>query len=325
MIDSAASPQLAAPAPSRDRPIPSAEAVTFMRALLARRRDPRERNPDHLAETFLSWRWKAMLLAGRRLHALVERRAPGCYGFHLARTRHIDGLLLEAIAAGATQVVILGAGNDSRAYRFRRELAGARIFELDLPATQARKKERLTAKLGHLPDNVTFLPIDFNRQPLDEVLAAGGYDPRRRTFFNWEGVSFFLHEPAVVGLLRIVAQGSASGSTIVFDYALRSFVGGDRNFYGAEELARWLSRAGEPHHFGIEDGQVGVFLGEQGLELVSDLGPDDLESTYLERQDGTRVGRVYGMFRLAHARVPDPPGGHLPGTPESLSLGSKGG
>ena len=308
MIDSAVSPQFTAPAPPADRPIPSAEAVTFMRALLARRRDPHERNPDHLAETFLSWRWKALLVAGRRLRAVVERRAPGCYAYHLARTRHIDRLLTVAVATGAMQVVILGAGNDSRAYRFRRELAGARVFELDLPGTQARKKERLAASLGSLPDNVTYLPVDFNRQPLGEVLAAGGYDPRRQTFFNWEGVSFFLHQPAVVDLLRNVARGSAPGSSIVFDYALRSFVGGDRGFYGGEELARWLARHGEPHHFGIDPAEAGAFLRGQGLELVSDLGPEDLEKTYLERQDGTRVGRVYGMFRLAHAKVPDPAG-----------------
>jgi methyltransferase (TIGR00027 family) len=237
------------------------------------------------------------------MRRLFEWRVPGATCYHLVRTKHIDGVLLSALARGAAQVVILAAGNDSRAYRFKDQLAGKRVFEVDLPGTQAWKKQRLIRLYGHLPDHVTFVAIDFTTQPLAETLVAAGYDPSLRTFFNWEGITFYLPDEAIDATLQVV-RGAAPGSEIVFDYCLRSFLHGDLGSYGAREITAWLSRAGEPFRFGLDEGDVEPFLRPRGLELVSDLGPEELVQRHALRADGTPYGRPLGMNRMAHARSP---------------------
>ena len=125
------------------KPSYTAEGVAAWRAAGNREPDERIRNPDYMAVSFLGW--KLRLIAGfKPLTALAlrtfQKRVPGGYYFHIARTKHIDEMLERAIGGGIQQLVILGAGYDSRPYRFARQLEGVRVFEVDQPATQARKK-----------------------------------------------------------------------------------------------------------------------------------------------------------------------------------------
>jgi methyltransferase (TIGR00027 family) len=292
-----------APRPrSRDEAIHSAEAVTFMRALMAREPDEKVKNPDHLAVHFLSAKWRLLFRPHGLFKRLIDWYAPGCIAYHIARTKHGDDLVLQAARGGVRQFVLLGAGNDTRPYRFRQELSDVRIFELDFPGTQARKKAQLTRLFGALPGHVTFVPIDFNTQSIEETLKATGYDPSVLTFFNWEGVCCFLPERSVDQVLRFVAR-SAPGSGICFDYSLRSFVEGDDSSYGAKKLRKWNTDVGEPHLFGMTPDEVAPFLRERELELVSDLGSTEAERRYLTRADGSRLAASYGMFRLVYARA----------------------
>src|SRR5581483_10747158 len=112
----------------------------------------------------------------------------GLYEHHHVRTRHFDAIVRDELAAGVEQVVVLGAGLDTRAYRFADALAGRPVFEVDLPATQAWKRARLEAALGRIPDGVRYVGVDFLRDRLDERLAAAGFDRARRALFTWEGV-----------------------------------------------------------------------------------------------------------------------------------------
>src|SRR5262249_7883176 len=126
-------------------------------------------------------------------------------GQHLIRTRFLDERLQNAVSAGATQVVILGAGYDSRAYRMKQLLNAIRVFEVDFGPTQEYKKLRLQEILGCLPANVTYVPIDFTRENLPNVLAKAGYRSDRKTIFLWEGVTYYIPEEAVRSTLRFVA------------------------------------------------------------------------------------------------------------------------
>lgn len=287
---------------SANKVIESAESVTFLRALLAQEREEAGRNPDHLAKHFLSPPLRLLCKAFPLAKRLAEWRAPGAAGYHLARTKHIDSIILGALSQGVDQLVILGAGNDSRPYRFKDQLGGARVFEVDYPGTQGRKKAQLKKAFGTLPDHVTFVAIDFNKQPLYQTLAAAGYDSSRRTFFNWEGVSCYLTEQAVDGVLSFVAKHAARGSEIVFDYCLRSFIDGDHSTFGACELAHWMDRVGEPYIFGLNADQLEPFVQARGLAVVSDIGAAELEQRYMRRSDGSLYARSYGMLRVAHAR-----------------------
>jgi methyltransferase (TIGR00027 family) len=100
----------------------------------------------------------------------------------------------ESLAAGATQVVILGAGLDSRAYRFGDLLRGARVFEVDFPPTQEYKKKRVREILKGLPPHVAYAPIDFTKEDLATVLRQAGYDTTKKTVFVWEGVTLYTRD-----------------------------------------------------------------------------------------------------------------------------------
>jgi O-methyltransferase involved in polyketide biosynthesis len=248
------------------------EAAAY-RAVGAKHSDPAFRNGDTLAEKFLGAEERA-ILKSQGLQPIVDALAgsaeaawagfaPGQRGFGTAvhaRTRHIDQVFEEALKLGATQVVNLGAGLDSRAYRFPSLLRNVIVFELDLPATQEYKKQRVRAALGSLPPHVRYVPIDFAKQDLAAVLNAAGYDRTAKS-------------------MRFVSRNSARGSRIVFDYFLESSI--KRPDQGAFRAR--LVTAGEPMIFGIPDGQKCAFVAERGLRVVSDIGINDLRARYVPK------------------------------------------
>ena len=127
--------------------------------------------------------------------------APGSYCFAITRTRHFDEILLSEIRSGIEQVVLLGAGYDSRAFRFQDELEGVSVYEIDHPGTQARKKRILEKVCKQAPRTCSYLSVDFNRQSLQTALADRGFSREKKTLFLWEGVSYYLPQPVVEGVL----------------------------------------------------------------------------------------------------------------------------
>jgi methyltransferase (TIGR00027 family) len=133
------------------------------------------------------------------------------------RTRAIDTAVREGVAAGATQLVLLGAGLDARAWRMP-ELAGVRVFEVDHPSTQAYKRARIGARV---PDarEVRFVSVDFARDSLEDELLRAGHDPDETSFWIWEGVTPYLPLEATRATLSAIAARSAPGSRLAVTYA----------------------------------------------------------------------------------------------------------
>jgi methyltransferase (TIGR00027 family) len=280
----------------------TAEAVCALRAVAAQHPDPKVRNPDYLAERFVGEAfWQA---SPYRSDPARARHNPN-YFFVNARTHHMDALLVEALTGGATQVVNLGAGFDSRAYRFRERFPQARFFELDLPAMIAAKRERVARIFGAVPERVTLVATDFNSRPLDEVLREAGHDRAQRTFFIWEGVTMYLPEAANLSTLRVIRSTSAPGSSVAFDYmldtALRS---GGTGPYGARSTAAWVASVGEPFLTGWSQSQAAAIATREGLVVASDLGPVELTARYLTGTDGQPDGMMGEFQRIIHLRVP---------------------
>jgi methyltransferase (TIGR00027 family) len=141
----------------------------------------------------------------------------------IIRTRFVDAALERAIASGATQVLVMGAGFDTHAYRCQDLLARSQVFEVDRPATQAMKEQRVMATIGTPPANLTYVSVDFEHEELRDVLVRNGYNPSKRTFFILEGVTMYLQEDALRRTLRFVGS-HPPGSTIVFDFVYRAMV-----------------------------------------------------------------------------------------------------
>jgi methyltransferase (TIGR00027 family) len=196
----------------------------------------------------------------------------------ILRTKHFDRILDEALRSGTRQVIILGAGFDSRGYRFRERLKGVRFLEVDYGPTQENKKQRVKAVLGRLPSEVRYIAMDFNKDDLLVQLRRGGYSEKERGLFIWEGVTMYLPEAAVRQTLRFIRQHSAPNSTVAFDYAIAS----DPNINDPNSR---FARLGEPWIFGFPGNSAEALLREERLATLSDDTYPDLVNRYgLSRQ-----------------------------------------
>jgi methyltransferase (TIGR00027 family) len=221
--------------------------------------------------------------------ALFERGAPGIRGALLCRTCAIDDMVKAAVGRGLRNVVILGAGLDTRPYRLA-ELAGTTVFELDLATLQNFKRARLRDRFGAEPPHVRFVPIDFNSARLDEALANAGLDQNEPALFIWEGVTQYLQPEAVDAVLRAVAA-RPEGSELIFTYVLEDALTG-----------KIAARKPEPWFFGIRPDLLAAFLAERGLTLRADLGAEEHINNYVNPRG--RALFVSEIERVALA-VPD--------------------
>jgi len=220
-------------------------------------------------------------------------------GFLAARRRYIDDYLLERLADGIEQLVILGAGLDSRAYRFE-QLKSRRVFEVDAPAAQRDKIAKIRKIFGVLPENVTFVPIDFNEENIRKLFDFG-YDRRKKTVFIWEGVVHYLTVEAVDQTLAFVAGNSAPGSSIIFDYLHASALATPEKRGEIVRMQRTQRFTGEGLVFGIEEGKIEEFLRARGFGGIVNASADDLHKKYFSGVNEKRT--VAPVYAIAYASV----------------------
>jgi methyltransferase (TIGR00027 family) len=157
-------------------------------------------------------------LASVSLHRVYGAISAGMT-YHVAlRTLAIDEALRQALAAGAKQIVVLGAGLDGRAFRMP-ELEGLRVFEVDHPNTQRDKQERLSRTHVQRRADIEFVAVDFEHDRLDESLVKAGFSRNVPSFWIWEGVTVYLTRDAVQSSLRAMASLSAPGSRVALTYS----------------------------------------------------------------------------------------------------------
>ena len=283
-----------------DQPSRAAIAAAAARAVGSHDPDPFTRNPDWLAGPFLSLSELALIFS-HPINRAVDQdpRISVLDGENLSlirlaavRTRFIDDRLQRAVGQGVAQVVILGAGFDTRAYRFRALLQKAKVFELDRPATQDVKKRRVREVFGVPPPNVTYIGVDLEHDALSSVLAKAGFRPAGKTFFIWEGGSMYLPEDAVLAILRTIVK-AAPASSLVMDFAGRSAIERARQDPTSAQQ-RFYAAWGEPWRFGIpETPGADAFFRDLGFKPVELLPVDSPTAArrYLTHRDQTVVGQ----------------------------------
>ncbi len=227
-----------------------------------------------------------------------EWHTKGGLTFIVCRCRYIDDYLQECLKSGVAQLVILGAGLDSRAYRNELHQGVARVFEVDHPATQASKIEQVKKVFGKIPSHVTYIPVDFIDETLDKLLTYG-FDRSQKTLFIWEGVTLYLDMESVNTTLAWLHANSAPGSAIIFDYQEMS---GRQAQIRRDFLYAIVSRlSDEKDVFGFEEGQIEDYLTQRGFTHVVDVGADQLTHLYCIGPNRSRkVGRIYS---IVHAEV----------------------
>lgn len=210
----------------------------------------------------------------------------------LLRSRYAEDLLTQAVAQGVVQFVILGAGLDTFAFRqpaFARRL---QIYEVDHPATQAWKRERLAAAGVAVPDNLHWAPIDFEQKTLVAGLRDAGFDASRPAFFSWLGVTQYLTLPAIDATLKVVA-GLPSPSTIVLSFMLPDVDLPSEEAAAARAVAEDAARTGEPWVTRISPQDLAVRLSQLGFREVVHLTPREANARYFAgRRDGLHSPHV---------------------------------
>jgi methyltransferase (TIGR00027 family) len=186
------------------------------------------------------------------------------------RTRFLDDALYRSLET-VEQVVILGAGWDTRAYNLVRQ-ADVRVYEVDTAQMQTAKRRAL-ARARIDPSGVVFCTADLNHGSWLEALEQVGLDPGKPTFVLWEGVTYYLTPTAVEATLQTVATQLAAGSAIAFDYFSKHYVEGGELSLLPPLFASAFHWVGEPHLYGISTepparAQLAALLSENGLELA---------------------------------------------------------
>lgn len=186
------------------------------------------------------------------------------------RTRVLDDALHAFVKDGGTQIVLLGAGFDCRALRFAHELsrANATVFEVDHPATQAKKRDVLRGDVGAHTEYVAW---DFEKNPMRDLpaeLARHGHDAKKRTLTIWEGVTMYLSDDAIHASVTAMRDYSAPGSRLAMTYVDRALF--EHPTLRARASHAFVSRIGEPLRFGWHPSELPAWMRTHGFEVERD-------------------------------------------------------
>jgi methyltransferase (TIGR00027 family) len=210
--------------------------------------------------------------------------------FMAARSRYTEDQLTASVSNGVTQYVVLGAGLDTFAYR--NPFPSLRVFEVDFPATQAWKREMLAEAAIASPENLTFVPLDFEHKALAEGLADAGFDAGSPSYFGWLGVVPYLTLDAFRATLSAIAQLPA-GTAVSFDYAIAPETLSPRGRMAFDALARRVASAGEPFQLFFTPQTLEAEMRRAGFHRIKQLDSDHLNELYFKnRADGLKLSPV---------------------------------
>ena len=219
----------------------------------------------------------------------------------VSRARYTEETLEQALRTGVRQYVILGAGLDTFAFR-RPELEGRLdVFEVDHPATQASKRQRIVQAGWEQPGHLHFIPLDFRREGLAAALGDSSFDRRAPSFFSWLGCTYYLTEEDVFATLNAIAELAPPGSTVVFDYLSSEAFPLESSTKRLRFTARYNRRRGEPMISGLDPASLQADLDRSGFRLEESLNPATIDDRYFQgRRDGLHA---YDHMHFAKAIV----------------------
>ena len=290
----------------------TAEWMCLSRAISSLEKDNCYKSGDHIALLLLPAAIRLLIrIPAIRRFFVSKMPAKGIYEYVIARTKYIDGIFKGALAQGFDQILIFGAGFDTRALRFSNEDGKVRIFELDVPSTQNAKINQYRKLDLNVPPNLFFVPIDFDRESLPDKLESAGFDRNKRSLFMLEGLVMYLQSESVDQTFRVVQSYAGKESEIVFDYVYASVLRGEGLYQDERVISEAVAKAGEKWSFGIEKGAIGNFLGRYNLKLLDEKDASGLEEMYFtgccttdergKSSTGT-VGLVNGTHCLVRAK-----------------------
>ncbi|MBN1636256.1 MAG: SAM-dependent methyltransferase [Deltaproteobacteria bacterium] len=227
----------------------------------------------------------------------------GIYEYVIARTRYIDTVFQQALADGFEQILIFGAGFDTRSIRFQAQTKGTTIFELDVHNTQNAKILQFQKRNIPVPTNLVFVAIDFEQETLVHKLAEAGFGRNKKSLFVLEGLLMYLHPQAVDETLSVIRQYAGPQSRIVFDYLQASVLRQENQLYGEKEIYQRVARAAEQWRSAIEPRAFKKFLASHSFRIIDHKNAEELEELYFKNQEGKGLARINGTHCLVTAEI----------------------
>jgi methyltransferase (TIGR00027 family) len=226
----------------------------------------------------------------------MERNLPGYTNSVVARVRYFDDIIKLSAQEGLEQLVIMGAGYDTRAYRIE-ELEKVHVFEVDHPDTIELKKDKIKEIFGIIPAQVTYVLADLEVEKLDPRLAESGYDKTKKTLFAMEGLIYYLPPEAVDGLLSFIVHSSGEKSAVVFDYGR---VKPDNTAHKDNNGYKFAKKRGAPVKSSINE-PIEKFLSERGFYKIQNMESEDYKKAYFHGKNANR--EVSNIASFAYAVV----------------------
>ncbi|MGN1069611.1 MAG: SAM-dependent methyltransferase [Candidatus Fimadaptatus sp.] len=223
----------------------------------------------------------------------------------LCRAAYCESALAVARATGTLQYVILGAGLDTFAFRSTGFSGGRTVFEVDHPLTQRDKLARIERAGWPMPDNLRFVAVDFAQDsPRDRLLAAG-FDPTKKTFFSWLGVSYYLTREQIDAFLAELASLCADGSSLVFDCAGSGFF--DAPEPRVQKLIALACSSGEPMKSCFSRRELTRLLEAHGFLIYEELSPAAIQSSIIgDKCPGMRAFERISYVLAVHKALTAP-------------------
>lgn len=230
----------------------------------------------------------------------MEQLLPGLSSSIIARVRYFDDYLKTCLKKGIEQIVILGAGYDTRAYRIEELKDKIEIYEVDHPITQKFKKNIIKKLFGY-NGFVKYVPIDFEIQKIDDQLPEYGYRSDSKTLFIMEGLSMYIPKSAIEDTLSFITKNSKKGSSIILDSYPESLVNGTNTERIAVNIREYLIKQGEPLKFGIEEEDIEKFLKSRGFKNIAVVNSIKYKNLYFKGKN--RAREVCSLLCFVHADV----------------------
>jgi methyltransferase (TIGR00027 family) len=207
------------------------------------------------------------------------------YGLLIARTLFYDALFTKALSDRIPQIVFLGAGYDTRSYRYQDKIGKTTIYELDTAPTQKRKLEIVSKSKINIPRQIKYVPINFKTNNLENVLRSVGYDASIKTLFIWEGVTFYLTENDFKRTLKTIRSLAPQGSGICFDYLTEKRESGNPS---------------EPYQFWIDSNELSKCISNFNIDIIEHVDSQEMEKRYLTLKNGTLAEKSSGQYCFVH-------------------------
>lgn len=231
----------------------------------------------------------------------TERLFSGLSSSIMARVRYFDDFVKKFIDDGLEQLVILGAGYDTRAYRIEELKGKVKVFEVDHPNTQSFKIQKIKEIFDSTPCHVVYVPVDFETEKLGQKLLDNGYNRSKKTLFVMEGLVMYIPPKAVAETLLFIVENSGKGSAVIFDYYPESVVDGTCKLEIGTNIRNHLIQIGEPLQFGIKEDEIEDFLTQFGFSEIQNVTSEDYKKLYFHGLNKNRD--VCELLYFAHAVV----------------------